>query len=152
RFREDLFYRLNVLTIEAPPLREHTSDIPLLAAAVLTKVASRTGQPKRRISKAALDMMSKYSWHGNVRELENILARAAVLAASDTIEPEDLDLPVQGEAQSEPAIAALDLQSVTDAHILRVLKMMDGNRTETAQILGVSRRFLQKMLAKWRDA
>ncbi len=151
RFREDLYYRLNVLTIEAPPLRDRDGDIPLLAASILTKVASRTGQPHRKISPAALDRLSGYTWSGNVRELENVLARAAVLAASETIEPEDLDLGVADSDYNEEVSDAQDLQSMIDAHILRVLKKTEGNRSETARILGVSRRYLQKTLAKWRE-
>ncbi|MDP8237729.1 MAG: sigma 54-interacting transcriptional regulator [Candidatus Hatepunaea meridiana] len=151
RFREDLYYRLNVLTIEAPPLRERVDDIPLLAATILTRVASRTGQSHRRISPAALDRLSGYSWPGNVRELENVLARAAVLTTSDTIDPEDLDLVKSDTRESKEITSDLDLQSVTEAHIMRVLKLAEGNRTEAANILGVSRRFLQKTLARWRE-
>ena len=150
RFREDLYYRLNVLTIEAPPLRERDGDIPLLAAWILTKVASRTGQPPRRISPAALDRLSSYHWQGNVRELENVLARAAVLTATDTIEPEDLDLKNGTTPENQEPDATLDLQSVIDGHIIRMLKKTGGNRSEAARILGVSRRYLQKTLAKWR--
>ncbi len=151
RFREDLYYRLNVLAIEVPLLKERTDDIPLLAAAILSKVAARTGQPTRRISPAALDKLTKYTWQGNVRELENVLARAAVLAAGDIIEPEDIDLPGDSEGGTVEINSNLDLQSVIDQHIKRVLKNTDGNRSEAARILGVSRRYLQKTLAKWRE-
>jgi len=151
RFREDLFYRLNVLTIESPPLRDRKSDIPLLVASFLNKVATRTGQPPRRISPAALDALSGHDWPGNVRELENVLSRAAVLSSSDTIEPEDLDLGEKGDRKAESFDGAQDLQSTIDAHILRVLKQTGGNRSEAARILGVSRRYLQKTLARWRE-
>lgn len=151
RFREDLYYRLNVLTIDSPPLRERDGDLPLLSAAILARVAARTGQTPRRISSAALDRLSSYQWPGNVRELENVLSRAAVLSASDIIQPEDLDLPGKREEATNPDTDALDLDSVIDAHLLKVLKMVGGNRTEAARILGVSRRYLQKTLARWRD-
>ncbi|MBT3231609.1 MAG: sigma-54-dependent Fis family transcriptional regulator [Calditrichaeota bacterium] len=150
-FREDLFYRLNVLTIEAPPLRDREGDIALLSATILAKVAARTGQPPRRLSPAALKRLIVHNWPGNVRELENVLARAAVLAIGDSIEPEDLDLFQRGTEESEVSEDALDLESVVEAHLKRVLKKTQGNRSEAARILGVSRRYLQKNLAKWRE-
>ena len=153
-FREDLYYRLNVLAIELPPLRDREGDIPLLTATILTRIASRTGQPQRRISPAALDKLSSYTWRGNVRELENVLARSAVLAAGDIIEPEDIDLPTDnsgGMGQVGKTTENLILQDFTDAHILNVLRKCGGNRSEASRKLGVSRRFLQKTLAKWRE-
>ncbi len=152
RFREDLYYRINVLTIELPPLRERDGDIPILAATILARVAARTGQPPRRITHAALDRLSNYHWTGNVRELENVLARAAVLALGDIIETEDLDIgdndfgTVRHETSDDQ-----ELQSVIRAHILKVLKENEGNRSEAARIMGVSRRYIQKSLAKWRE-
>ncbi len=152
RFREDLYYRLNVLTIELPPLRERDGDIPLLAGTILARVAARTGQSPRRISPGALDKLSSYRWTGNVRELENVLARAAVLAIGEIIEPEDLDLSYNGKDVKTVQPGELqDLQSMTKAHILAILKQTEGNRSEAARILGVSRRYLQKSLAKWRE-
>ncbi|NQU06178.1 MAG: sigma 54-interacting transcriptional regulator [Calditrichaeota bacterium] len=150
-FREDLYYRLNVLAIEAPPLRERKSDIPLLAGAFLIRIAARTGQPQKHISTAALDMLSNHTWHGNVRELENVLARAAVLAVNEILEPEDFDIfGIQIEEEMSDS-DQLDLQSIVDAHLMKVLKMASGNRSEAARILGVSRRYLQINLAKWRE-
>ncbi|MBC8465859.1 sigma-54-dependent Fis family transcriptional regulator [bacterium] len=150
RFREDLLYRLNVLLIETPTLRERKTDIPLLAATILARVAVRTGQPHRRISPSALDRLNRYEWKGNVRELENVLARAAVLALGNSIELEDIDLPeiidLDGSLASDE-----DLQSVIEAHLKRVLNKTEGNRSEAAKILGVSRRYLQKTIAKWRE-
>ena len=151
RFREDLFYRLDVLTIELPLLKDRDGDIPLLAATILAKVSGRTGQPPRRISAAALDKLTHYSWPGNVRELENVLSRAAVLAMGDMIEPEDIDLSEESVDNRTDEPESLDLQSVIDAHLKRVLKRTEGNRSEAARILGVSRRYLQKTLAKWRE-
>ncbi|MCF7809441.1 sigma 54-interacting transcriptional regulator [bacterium] len=150
-FREDLYYRLNVLAIEAPPLRERKDDIPLLAGAFLTKIAARTGQPHKYISNGALKMLTNHPWQGNVRELENVLARAAVLAVNEILEPEDFDISGTEVEDQMPEDEQLDLQSTIDAHLLKILKMTDGNRSEAARILGVSRRYLQKTLAKWRD-
>lgn len=151
RFREDLFYRLNVLAIESPPLRERDGDIPVLAAYILAKVSVRTGQSPRRISVAALDKLISYAWPGNVRELENILSRAAVLSISENIEPEDIDLQLPSSEESPVFDDDLLLKSVVEAHLKKVLKMVEGNRSEAARKLGVSRRYLQKSLAKWRE-
>ncbi len=145
-FREDLFYRLNVLTIELPPLHSREGDIPFLAAAILTRVAARTGQPPRRISVAGLRKLERYPWPGNVREMENILARAAVLATGDVIEPEDLDFTTPIDLTDD-----LSLETAVKKHLVNVLRLTDGNRSEAARLLGVSRRYLQKSLAKWRE-
>jgi|GEM_PF-2254301 Nif-specific regulatory protein len=150
-FREDLFYRLNVLTIESPDLCDRADDIPLLAASILTKVSTRTGQPLRNISAAALDKLGNYNWPGNVRELENVLSRAAVLAMSDVIDPEDIDLPNFDSIVNVNDAEELDLQTVVENHLKKVLAITNGNRSEAARILGVSRRYLQKNLAKWRE-
>lgn len=151
RFREDLYYRLNVLTIELPPLRQRDGDLPLLAAAILTKVASRTGQPPRKISPAALRKLERHTWPGNVRELENVLARAAVLAAGDVIEPEEVDLPDSVQSERRDTGDELTLDAAIKTHILKVLGLAGGNRSEAARILGVSRRYLQKSLVKWKE-
>jgi len=150
RFREDLFYRLNVLAIQTPPLRGRDGELTLLAAAILAKVAARTGQPSRRISAAALKALTRHPWPGNVRELENVLARAAVLARGDLIEPEDIDLPESDDSEQLTETVEMDLQTAIEIHLKRVLRHTNGNRSEAARILGVSRRYLQKTLAKWR--
>ncbi len=151
RFREDLYYRLNVLTIDLPPLRKRDGDVPLLAAAILTRVAARTGQPPRRISASGLRKLEKYSWPGNVREMENILARAAVLAAGDIIEPEELDIFETDVVGQTEIVGDLLLETAVREHALNVLRLTGGNRSEAARLLGVSRRYLQKSLAKWRE-
>ena len=149
-FREDLFYRLNVLTIEVPPLKDREGDIPILTATILARVAVRIGQPPRKISRSALNKLTRCQWHGNVRELENVLSRAAVLATGDLIEAEDIDVPEEA-GKPAPTDESLDMQSVIEAHMKRILKKTNGNRSEAAKILGVSRRYLQKTLAKWRE-
>lgn len=149
RFREDLYYRLNVLRLEVPPLRDREGDIELLSLYILQKIALRTGQSFKRLSRSALSALNHYSWPGNVRQLENILARAAVLAQSDVIEREDLDIPLP-ETPARNHDEPLDLESAVRAHILKVLKLTSGNRSEAARLLGVSRRFLQKELARWK--
>lgn len=151
-FREDLYYRLNVLTIEAPPLKQRDNDIPLLTVTILARVAARTGQPLRRISAGALKKLNAYDWPGNVRELENVLARAAVLASGELIEAEDIDIATDSDGfERESDDSGYDLQSAIEIHLKRVLKMTEGNRSEAARILGVSRRYLQKTLSRWRE-
>jgi Nif-specific regulatory protein len=151
RFREDLYYRLNVLTIEIPALRKREGDLPLLAAAILTRVAARTGQPPRRISRAALAKLERYTWTGNVRELENVLARSAVLASGEMIEAEEIDLPEGATDTGAVTSEIIDLETAVKEHILRMLRHTGGNRSEAARLLGVSRRYLQKSLVKWRE-
>ncbi|MBM3328500.1 MAG: sigma-54-dependent Fis family transcriptional regulator [Calditrichaeota bacterium] len=150
RFREDLYYRLNVLRIEVPPLRTREGDLALLSAYTLARIAHRTGQPPRRLSAASLSRLQSYDWPGNVRELENVLARAAVLAAGDIIEPEEIDLPKGDRLDQSLAHEQASLDEAIKAHILKVLQSVGGNRSEAARILGVSRRYLQKSLVRWR--
>jgi len=100
RFRNDLYFRLNVLTIELPPLRERNGDIPLLVAAILNRVAGKTGKSERTISNGALRKLEEYSWPGNIRELENVLARAATLAAEEVIKADEIKLPEKSVATS----------------------------------------------------
>lgn len=151
-FRQDLFYRLNVLVVEMPPLSKRDGDIPLLSGFILNKLAERTGQPLKKISTSALQKLGAYDWPGNVRELENVLARAAVLTLGDVIEPEDLDLDLDDLQHIEKTESSeLDLEAVIENHIKYVLKFTKGNRSEAARLLGVSRRYLQKLLVKWRE-
>lgn len=152
RFREDLFYRLNVLRIEVPPLRERLEDLPLLCAALLERISERLGFPGVRISADALDLLAALPFPGNIRELENILERGAIYARDGIILPGDIDvrLPEGPRAESadtlrggervEPAPASLE--DAERAAILAALKRSGGNRTRAAAELGISRRSL----------
>src|SRR5690606_38577409 len=145
RFREDLYYRLNVITIKIPSLRERIGDVPLLVKHFVAVHA-----PGRRVqfSKAALDRLSAYPWPGNVRQLENEVRRALVLA-DDVVTPEHLSPDV---AQRQPAkpVDELNLRQRVDAlegELVRIaLRRTDGNQTRAAELLGVSRFGLQKMM------
>jgi DNA-binding NtrC family response regulator len=140
-FREDLYYRLNVVHITVPPLRERAEDIPLLAGRLLEKLGRRMGRRIEGISPEALRKLQGYPFPGNVRELENLLERACILAGTGTIEAADLDLRgVTGGGQ--PAT----LQEIERRSILSALQRWEGNRTRAARELGISRRSLQYKL------
>ncbi|MBM2841715.1 MAG: Sigma-54-dependent Fis family transcriptional regulator [Bacteroidetes bacterium] len=140
RFREDLLYRLNVITIELPPLRQRKEDIPLLVTTFLsTKMKTKV---KKGISQRALEVLMDYDWPGNIRELENVIERAAILCQDNTIEPRDLSLttsPVLPPGTSDKVIGtALPMKEIEHMHIEGVLRSFRGNKTEAAKVLGIS--------------
>jgi len=149
RFREDLFYRLNVARIVIPPLRDRPEDIPLLANHILRRVEKRYGWGELSLSPEALLAIQQRSWPGNVRQLENALARAVIAARGRTILPEHLDadepadpvIPPLGESGESLPLRAL-LAEVERRAIQRALLACGGNRTKTAERLGISRRQL----------
>jgi DNA-binding NtrC family response regulator len=165
QFREDLFYRLNVVTIHLPPLRERRQDIPLLIDHFLTTLAARHSRGPVAIDPAAQTLLLNWDWPGNVRELENVLERAMVLAELDVIGPEHLpeNLRASGHAPGSPAVPPtaspsatgegavelVDLDELDRRHVFRVLAATKGNREESARILGISRRTLTRMIQRW---
>jgi DNA-binding NtrC family response regulator len=146
-FREDLYYRLNVITIAIPPLRERKEDVPELADAFLRKYAVKLAKPVPRLAPAALKALEAYSWPGNVRELENVLERAVILAERDTIGPKELSL-APDEAGGETA-APRTLEELEKEHIQRVLRESDGNQTKASQVLGIDRKTLYHKLKRY---
>jgi len=147
KFREDLYYRLKVITIRMPPLRERRSDIPLLAEHFLKKHLSKTEKKILGFSRAAMEVMMRYPWPGNVRELENAVERAVVLARGEWIEPEDLGLE-EVEDLFEPG---LTLKEFERRYVLKTLEEVEGNISKAARILGVSRRWLHYRLKEWKS-
>jgi DNA-binding NtrC family response regulator len=142
RFREDLFYRLRVVEIRLPALRDRREDIPRLAATFLSRIAAREGRPPVALSRDAVKALLDYPFPGNVRELENLLEGATALVAGNTLEAADLQF---GAARSEtPAFGSSDLRAIEQAHIRRVLASVKGNKSRAAKILGVSRRTLYR--------
>lgn len=141
-FREDLFYRIHVLSLHLPPLRERRADIPLLVAHFLP--AGWTIEPD---AQAALE---QYSWPGNVRQLRNVLERAMILAEHQTITlddlPEDLQLVV---SEADAADGSARLAAVERAHVLKMLERCGGNKSEAARALGIPRRTLYRLLHRW---
>jgi two-component system nitrogen regulation response regulator NtrX len=149
KFRSDLYYRLNVLPIEVPPLRNRLNDIVVLAEHFLRRFAAETGRPKKRLSAGAAAKLKAYHWPGNVRELRNVIERLAILVPGDTIAAEDVQLG----ARSEPATAIpqnLTLRGARDEfekqYILSRLREYGGNVSRTADALGVERSNLYRKL------
>ncbi len=148
-FREDLYYRLNTIDIELPPLRHRRDDIPLLAAHFLDRYATGTRAHLRGFTPEAVDALKRYRWPGNVRELENTIERSAVLSRGELIDVADLRLPAQGpETTFDPG---LPMKEVERRHVQRSLEQHDGNISETARSLGVSRRWIHYRLKEWQD-
>ena len=153
-FRQDLFYRLNVIQLRMPPLRERPGDIPKLARHLLTRICTRSGLAPKQLTDSALRAMQEYEFPGNVRELENMLERALALSDGDRIVAADLQLPVSAprapEAPSTPDNLALEdyLADVERAAILQALERTRWNRTAAAKKLGVTLRVLRYKLSK----
>jgi len=144
-FRDDLFYRLNVLPINIPPLRERKDDIPMLADYFIEKYKDKLGTNVTSISSDAMSKLIEYPWHGNVRELENIIERAMILTDGDIIEDlEFLNEDVQSDPSSWFDSLKLDeaLKRLEKLYIERALNETNGNRTHASRILGISRRGL----------
>jgi two-component system response regulator HydG len=152
RFREDLFYRLNVVPVTLPPLRERREDIPLLAEHFLSEIAERNGKLIRGFSPQAMDLLVRNRWKGNVRELENVVERAIIMARGDLLQPGDLPghISDEGDAPSAGIIPGRSLSDLEREAILSTLEMTGGNRTETAKLLGISRRTLQYKLKEFK--
>lgn len=147
RFREDLFYRLSVVTIELPPLRERREDIPLLAEDIVRRLARKHHWPRLALTPEAVASLGHRDWPGNVRELYNVLARAALLARGRLIGPDDLRPTPSGNAMETPAGGgSLDLREIlaeTERRVIRqALEQEKWNRTRAAKLLGISRRQL----------
>jgi DNA-binding NtrC family response regulator len=155
RFREDLLYRLDVIRIELPPLRERRDDIELLTRGLLGRIGRTLHKPPLRVTEAALARLKAYAWPGNVRELENALTQAMVRARDDLLVPELLPLPEEAvpalaEARLAPAGGRLEtLDEVEAAHVQRVLKHTGGHKGRTCEILGISRPALDRKIVKY---
>ncbi|MFZ5450031.1 MAG: sigma-54-dependent transcriptional regulator [Thermodesulfobacteriota bacterium] len=148
-FREDLFYRLNVVLIQMPPLRERKNDIPLLVQHFLEKYNARLRKEIRGISPDALDLMVRHDWPGNVRELENTMERLVVLSTGPYLEPADL---VFAGTILTPAAASTEGGSLRDLerdHIIQTLQRYDGHKSETARALGIDRKTLREKLKRY---
>jgi two-component system response regulator HydG len=152
RFRDDLYYRLNVVTFNMPPLRERREDIPLLAQHFLMQFSEQNRKQIKGFTPQAMDRLLKYDWPGNVRELMNAVERAVVLARGDYLAEEELSLIPQGtQPEGEtPSIhvtpAGLPLDEVEKTTILKMLELTEGNKSEAARRLGITRRTLHKKL------
>ncbi len=148
RFREDLYYRLNVVSLEMPSLRERRSDIPALVTFFIERYAKANEKAIEGCDPAALELLMNHGWPGDVRELENAIERAAVLATGQRIEVEDLPDDVRAVAATESGNPC-SLGEVERKHILAVLQASDGNRTKAAATLGIGAATLYRKLKEY---
>ncbi len=164
RFREDLFYRINVIPVTLPPLRERREDIPLLAEHFLAKYAEQMEKPISAIARPAMDLLSRYDWPGNIRELENVIERAVALEGSAAVQPESLPPAVRGVTASRVAptsgigaetlpAGGLDLearvQEIERAYISQALERENGVQVKAAELLGMSFRSFRYYAKKY---
>ena len=155
-FREDLYYRLNVISLHAPPLRERKDDIPLLARHFLNRFAERNGKMVMGLTPAAMDRLTRYEWPGNVRELVNAMERAVVLSRHEYIDVAELPLALRGDSDDEPAASPdpvlsgnVSLDELEKTAILKTLEATEGNKSEAARRLGITRKTLHNKLKQY---
>ncbi len=152
RFREDLYYRINVFTVNLPPLRERGADVLLLADYFVKKYAARHGKKIERISTPAIDMLSAYHWPGNVRELENVIERAVLVSPGNVINGHDLPPTLQMKELDKTGLRANNFDSMVALYekeiIVDALKDARGNQSEAARILGTTKRIIQYKVQK----
>ena len=150
RFREDLYYRLNVIAITAPPLRARREDIPLLVDHFLGRYCAKNGRPRLHPTRGALARLMDYAWPGNVRELENVIERAVVLSRSDALGEGDLPEHIASAAPDASAPLTFEIGTPLDEIELRViretLRHTKGDKSVAAQLLGISTRTIYRKL------
>jgi len=160
-FRQDLYYRLDVITIQLPPLRERADDIPLLAQHFLKYYSRESGKSVPALSDAAMELLCAHPWPGNIRELENAIEQAVALSYQPVLTPEDLPREVRERRASTIASLAAEngqfvfpdtpsLEEVKRRYVLHVLQRTGGNVSATARVLNVDRRSLYRMLARYK--
>ena len=158
KFREDLYYRLSVVPLRMPPLRERQDDIPLLLSHYLKRFAAENGVPEVRLAADALTTLSRYAWPGNIRELRNTCENLAVLRAGKVLAAADLDpryaqppATAVGQRPILPAASGgmFDKQQNEKELLKQALASASGNRTKAAELMGVSRRTLHRKIAQW---
>jgi DNA-binding NtrC family response regulator len=148
KFREDLFYRLNVIPILIPPLRQRREDVPLLVEAFVERLAIETKKRIDGVSADAMNALMAYDWPGNVRELRNVLERGAVVTTGAVIQLADLGLPTKGDAPPKPGTLA-SLEEVEKRHVAVVLAHTGGNVSQSARILGIDRVTLYNKMRRY---
>jgi len=151
-FRDDLFYRLNVIPIDLPPLRQRLEDIPLLIDHFLNKFCQKIGLPTKSLSEKAGQMLLSYSWPGNVRELENLIERAVVISKNQDLKISDFPpeiaagIPALGKASMDVGMSIGEAEKIL---ILKTLKAHGGNKSKAADVLGISARTLRNKLQEY---
>ena len=154
-FREDLYFRLAVVEIGVPPLRERKEDIDLLSLSFVKEVAKENGRDIDGISPHARKALFSYSWPGNIRELKNCMESAVVMAKGKTIEYDDLPSHIRGESEKEKSISLdlpITMEDAEKAIILETISFAGGNKTKAAEILGIGRKTLHRKLSEWKVA
>ncbi|MGN6803067.1 MAG: sigma-54-dependent transcriptional regulator [Ginsengibacter sp.] len=146
-FREDLYYRLNVFSIQLPALRERVEDIPVLADRFLSYYAQKVNKEKMHLIAEALKLLQHHSWKGNIRELRNVLERASILADDNEVLPEHL--PYEIQKHHHPVSGSLSLAAVERNHIQKVLKYTSGNKTKAAECLGIGLTTLYRKIEEY---
>jgi transcriptional regulator with PAS, ATPase and Fis domain len=152
-FREDLYYRLNVMPINIPPLRERKEDIPYLAEHLVNKLSKDLGSPVTGISEGAVERLMAYHWPGNVRELENVLERSMVLSSGPVLQPEEIRLDLQPRSKPQAAgdhflPEGMTLDEYEQSIIREALKRANGNKSQAARLLGLTRNALRYRLTQ----
>jgi len=150
KFREDLYYRINVFTISLPPLRDRKKDIPVLANCFLGIFAQKTNTHIKGMGKDFLEHLLQHEWKGNIRELKNVMERAVILAEGPELTVHNLPLELQTTAYASKTLSAFDLASVEKLHIQRVLNHTKGNKTETARLLNIGLTTLYRKIEEYR--
>jgi DNA-binding NtrC family response regulator len=152
RFREDLYFRLNVLPIDIPPLRQRIKDIPLLADYILTRLAKHRGMAKWELDQQVIEVIEAYRWPGNIRELENVLERATAFAESNRLSISDLPEELRDLKQTEPpltaSLAGKSLQEIEKQAIQQTLQACDGNKSKAARVLGISEKSIYNKMKR----
>ena len=155
RLREDLYYRLNVFTIELPPLRDRRADIPLLVQTFLNEFNTRNNKAVRAVDQEAMYLLERYPWPGNIRELRNVIERATILAEGDFIEAKHLPPPVVTRSeQTLPTVTLSPGTTVDEAErrlIVLTLEHTRNNKTRAAEILGISLKTLHNKLNRMKQ-
>lgn len=155
QFREDLYYRINVVQLQIPPLRTRGSDVIVLAQSFLERFANQNKKPTPKLSQASAERLMSYPWPGNVRELSNCMERAVALTVSDEIRVEDLSDKLQNFQPTRISLdnadpdGLLPLEEVEKRYILHTLSVLGGNKAQAAQVLGVDRRTLYRKLERY---
>ncbi|MEZ4653064.1 MAG: sigma-54 dependent transcriptional regulator [Candidatus Eisenbacteria bacterium] len=147
RFRSDLYYRLNVITVPLPPLRERREDIPLLASYFCRRLAAKHGKAIQGVSAAAMERLLQYAWPGNVRELENVVERAVVLGRGTLLAEEDLPPAIHAAVTPSPEIripVGMPMREAEDRIIRATLQHTGGNKEQAARLLGIASRTIHR--------
>lgn len=153
RFREDLYYRLNVIPFRVPSLKEHVEDIPVLVSYFSDSVSRESGYPKKAFSEKAIEKMGQYSWPGNVRELKNFIERVYILTPGDFVDVHDLRFAGLIDKEDEKAVEMQDLSTFREAraqfekeYLLRKISENSGNISKTAEVIGLERSYLHRKI------